>query len=242
MGWIFLLIGAGVSFYLIRDNLTRSRRKMEFALKPNCLLSKNPLLFVGGKKSIFYCLQYWGMIPSYLTQHGYEVHELDLPWRKDHLRELSFVNFLKEQEECGGRFHLFFDESSLPMMQKIFARESFKSVASNTLVAPEFTEVGSASLQPLRHSIEVLPMNFKKKSGIWRWHCLWTQQQKKSDARLNFEFNERNDDFFQSFLERTVQLAEKDFVESTKASSGEPHHDQPSERLQGDLFRFAEIP
>jgi hypothetical protein len=239
MGWIFFALGLGLVYFLIRDNTRRSRRSIEFQLIPNCLLSKNPLLFIDGKKSLVYSLQYWGLVPSYLQQHGYEVHELDLPWRKDLQREFALTEFLKAQEQQGRRFHLFFDASSRPLIRDVFAKQTFDSVASITLIAPTKTQISGQGLKPLRQAFEVLPMDFKKNSWVWRLHCLWTGQ-KIPDARFHFEFNQKTNAFFETFLAQSMKLAEKDFADAP--SSGEPHHEQHAERPPGDFLRFAELP
>lgn len=48
-------------------------------LKPNCLLTKYPILFIGGQSSLFRLFNDWNDIPDFLREHGYEVFTFRMP-------------------------------------------------------------------------------------------------------------------------------------------------------------------
>jgi hypothetical protein len=52
-------------------------------LQPNCLLTRYPVCFLHGYKTLFNAFRYWKGAPDYLSAHGYQVFELAVPWRAD---------------------------------------------------------------------------------------------------------------------------------------------------------------
>src|SRR5690606_3376345 len=74
-----------------------------------CLLTQYPLLFLTGRRSIFYFQGYWNWIPRFLSDHGYEVMTLDLPWRKKGARRQVLEEFLRVADEKGLKFHFIGD-------------------------------------------------------------------------------------------------------------------------------------
>jgi hypothetical protein len=51
-------------------------------LRPNCLLTRYPLIFLEKPKSLFSLralTSTWKMIPSFTAEHGYEVHRIVIP-------------------------------------------------------------------------------------------------------------------------------------------------------------------
>lgn len=93
------------------SNLRRGAKVFEFPLQPNCLLTRYPVVFLTGPRSIFYFRKYWNAFPVYLAEHGYEVFTVHLPWkgpaRKQKLRE-----FLAEQERTEKVFHFVVDAAT----------------------------------------------------------------------------------------------------------------------------------
>ncbi len=100
----------------IFSNTQRKNRKFYYELTPNCLLTRWPILFVSGRRSLFYFSKYWNVFPEFLTEHGYDVYSLNLPWdgpsRLEKMREI-----LKTHAEQSRRYHLVMD----PMTKTEFA-------------------------------------------------------------------------------------------------------------------------
>lgn len=226
MGWIYLaLITAGL-ISLISWNLRRSQEKIGFELKPNCLITKYPIVFIEGRKSIFYFLSYWNTLPDFLAQHGYDVIEYDLHWRNDKKRTKQLRDFLDEADTHNVqsspaeaiKYHLVIDRSSLREVQNLFEKESFSSVASCTLV----TNRSSFFTTTLKHPIEDVLSN-KASSPFtlklaWLLHRFWTQSWETDPVSLNINVGASEDQknkisqLQESMLERAVLLAERDLL------------------------------
>lgn len=128
------------------SNRARRRQNVAFELKPNCLLTRWPLLFVTGPRSIFYFSSYWNLYTVFLAEHGYEVFTLHLPWNKAGLRKERFEHFLKQQEDLGRRFHLVVDTPTWQEFQDLLRHRRSSSVLSIT----EITDAGQNSPQALQ--------------------------------------------------------------------------------------------
>lgn len=123
----------GLSYWL-------RRRKSQFDLIPNCLLTRWPVLFVTGKRSPFYFSNYWNVYPEFLAEHGYEVFHLYLPWRHHEKRAQTLRNFLKHQAssqtKSQAKFHFMLDHESY---------EELKHLLINSSVVASFQIVPAAA-------------------------------------------------------------------------------------------------
>lgn len=93
--------------FLYQRAIDQSLKNLD--LIPNCLLTRHPILFVSGRRSLFYFSNYWNRVPRFLTEHGYQIFELELPWRNEDQRRLVLREGLEAFE---GRVHLIADVSS----------------------------------------------------------------------------------------------------------------------------------
>ncbi len=105
----FTSIAIAILALAILSNQARSRQQVSFELKPNCLLTRWPLVFVTGPRSLFYFSTYWNLYTVFLAEHGYEVFTLHLPWSNPQDRKARFEEFLKNQETAQKHFHFFMD-------------------------------------------------------------------------------------------------------------------------------------
>ncbi|WP_374028861.1 hypothetical protein [Bdellovibrio bacteriovorus] len=112
------------------SNRVRARQEIPFDLKPNCLLTRWPLLFVTGPRSIFYFSSYWNLYTSFLAEHGYEVFTLHLPWKDSEERRERVAHFLDQQEKHQRRFHLFVDTPTLTELKDLLAQRKSPAVIS----------------------------------------------------------------------------------------------------------------
>lgn len=58
----------------LRLNSKRHKLRFDLPLVPNQLLTRFPLVFIEGRKSIFYFGSYWNVIPKLFEEHGFPVH------------------------------------------------------------------------------------------------------------------------------------------------------------------------
>lgn len=222
MGYWCVIAALGWIAFTIYANLYRARNRVSVPLRENCLLTRFPFLFVAGKKSIFYFMNYWNSLPECLAQHGYEVYHLDLPWRGRQQRKNELSRFLQKAEKEGQHFHLVIDESSLPEVEDLFSQEFFTSVTSCTLLATT-PEQKSSSLVPLKHPIEeVIIPPARSFFHLWRWHRAWVQEP-RMQLHPPGVISPRN--FYlmiEKILNHAILLAERDF--SLNSQQGKKNH------------------
>ena len=85
-------------------------------LRPNCLMTRTPLVFITGSRSLLYFFNYWNMIPGFLREHGYEVRVWNLPWR-DGDAQFQILQMLLLSSRTS--VHLLGDSSSVGMLKRI---------------------------------------------------------------------------------------------------------------------------
>lgn len=124
----------------IFSNRARAHQEIPFELKPNCLLTRWPLLFVTGPRSLFYFSKYWNIYTVFLAEHGYEVFTLHLPWKNAEQRKERFRQFLEQQEKTQRRFHLVLDAPTMEEFSDLLASRRSLSVISITELADVGTE------------------------------------------------------------------------------------------------------
>lgn len=139
----------GIQFLV---EVIRTRRLRNLELKPNCLLTRYPIVFLTGRRSIFYFRNYWNQIPNFLAEHGYEVEILELPWKNDALRSVSAQVLLSRRERpC----HLIADSSQMFELETIAALK-LPQVMSTTVTSQSRSKtLTTADLRP-RFSVQIL--------------------------------------------------------------------------------------
>ncbi len=118
----------------------RSKRLVDLELRPNCLLTRSPIVFVTGRRSLLYFLNYWNEIPGFLREHGYDVQVCSLPWRGSATRYQSLSRFL---ETTTRPVHLIADFTSRAEVEKLLLTKRARLASFN--FAEEIT--GKAHLQ-----------------------------------------------------------------------------------------------
>lgn len=157
----FLIFGVALVGWGVLSNQFRIRYSPAFELSPNCLLTRKPILFLTGHRSIFYFKRYWNFFPVFLAEHGYEVYHLRLPWTKTHERTQRTLDFLKGQQQIHKAYHLVMDSVTYAELKPLLSQERLESVQSLTVT---FTEQKSiqTSLQPNLYPTAYLEMKQSK--------------------------------------------------------------------------------
>ncbi|HEY1079076.1 MAG TPA: hypothetical protein VGE46_03230 [Bdellovibrio sp.] len=133
------------------SNQARARQDLPFELKPNCLLTRWPILFVAGHRSLFYFKSYWNTYTPFLAEHGYEVFTLHLPWKSPEQRRQRLAQFLEQQESLGRHFHLMMDSNTLTEFTDLLRQHRSSAIQSLTEIhGPEHPrQKGGLSAFPL---------------------------------------------------------------------------------------------
>lgn len=193
-------------------NWRRSRLSEVKELKPNCLLTSAPLVFIPGKRSLFYFLAYWNQIPHWLASHGYEVYHLALPWMNEGRRRRDLHRFFEQQSKGRQKIHLFIDESSVREITSLLKTQDYECLASVTLIGP------GGKIPPFRLALPIseleLPLPEKPKTPLfWKLHASWTfQSSKHSLHQLGWRLSRRQGDLL---LDRVQFLAERDLLQGS---------------------------
>lgn len=204
-------------------------------LSPNRLLTRYPLVFITGKRSLFYFLSYWNQLPSMLQAHGYETYTLPLPWKNRTSRILALDQFLENQTKIHRRLHLIFDASSADEIQTILRKKNYSCIASVTLMkgqAETHQDWMSSSLTGRLHvPIEEfrIPTLGSRSPLFWKIHLLWTaQSSQRSMDSLGITITENMKEIM---LDRCQFLAERDLQQGPDTSASKPVWQIPESAL-----------
>lgn len=147
-----LVFSVGLVAFAVLTNQLRARREFSFELKPNCLLTRWPLLFVTGPRSLFYFKTYWNSYPAFLAEHGYEVFTLHLPWNNPQQRLERFQHFLEQQEEHGRHFHLIMDNATFSEFEPFLRAQRSSTLRSLTEISEHSSHSTALSALPLPYA------------------------------------------------------------------------------------------
>lgn len=214
---------AAIAFQVYRRR-ERRRAMHSLELKPNCLLTRYPLVFISGRRSPFRLFDHWNEIPLYLREHGYDVWEIDALPEKGRTDAI-----LKAMDELpSSQCHLICDYSSLDELENL-ARSKHSKIASLTCVRNSKTRVQTKpvvptpeDLKPLDNAIEYLDIKPTEPRQLnWRTlmagFCLFIHNRvfldrsRRIDPIETAEF-ETSFEIASRFLEHAVSLAERDLM------------------------------
>ena len=169
----------------------RASRFRGLELKPNCLLTRYPIVFLSKQKSLFRIFDDWSDVPKYLREHGYEVLILTP------LTGYELPSVLKALDDMPAKCHLFAGTFYERLIEDV-ARVKHPQVSSLTFVEekPKSRRADSAAkpsvddLKPLNSAVEVFTVNDSLSSLKTLRDRTWTLESK--------------------FLDHAISLAERD--------------------------------
>jgi len=211
MIWVFFST-LGILFALAGwVNHQRTKLKINFELRNNLLMTKHPLLFINPRRSLFYWTHPWNQIPSYLSAHGFETFEKDLPPTSSAKGRAEFlINSFHELSKNSLRFHLFFEASQADVLTEILKSEISPCICSITFVNPTEFEWPELKSPPIPVFSLTLPSEIRP--PLYTLHLWLTQQLKTAPPVVGLRKDPQD---YQGLLERVQTLAEKDFLESS---------------------------
>lgn len=199
-------------------NRARRRKDVAFELKPNCLLTRWPLLFLTGPRSMFYFSTYWNLYTPYLAEHGYEVFTLHLPWNNPRLRQERFEYFLNQQESLNRKFHLVLDTPTFMEFQDILRKRS-PSVMSITRICDSEKDSSPGDLRGFPLPVAEIEMADTPKGSLflhlgYRLHKQWVRRKELNSLSSLGALPDTALENSGHLLERAQTLAEMDLRES----------------------------
>lgn len=135
-----------------------------FELEKNILLTKHPLVFYPGKKTLFFHKKYWQALPQYLAEHGNDVFHLHLPWHSSKKRIQVFRQLM---QEYSGKYHLIVDDIGFSELS-VIDKEKQKFIAS-ILWVRSHQPTSDASFQLKINSTQSIPVyqiHFQHKNQV----------------------------------------------------------------------------
>lgn len=158
-----LALAAGLLSTSVAMQIAKKKKRKErfrgLELRPNCLLTRYPIAFLSGPRTIFRLFDHWNDIPLYLREHGYDVIVIEPSGKNASERAASTLEALSASQ---SRFHLIAD-SSLEQDVNAIAEQAPATLMSLTLVTnteKKRTQSGAAqapsvaALRPRRIAIE----------------------------------------------------------------------------------------
>lgn len=210
----FIAAGAALTVIGIFSNKLRSQFSPNFELTPNCLLTRKAILFLTGKRSVFYFESYWNFFPIYLAEHGYEIFHLRLPWSHTEARRERVENFLKSQDAAQRSYHLVLDAGSFEELKQTLTLNSLASIQSVTVLTREGSEV-DASLKPTpfpTYYVEMAPAHPSFLSQLSFTLHTWVASSKQKNHLGSLGYYQPQN--AQKLLAHAQMLAEQDLISS----------------------------
>lgn len=159
-------------------------------LRPNCLMTKYPLVFVSAPRSLFYHEKLGGQLQDFIEAHGYVVHSPAMPFRSKPLRQRYLQQWLLKQKDIG--FHFILAEDTYQELKDILPETHFNT----------FTRLPTVLLG---NEVLTEPLFYK----CHRLFCLLfgTKVPPYSQVLLD-----RRLEFYDRFLDHCVDLAENEVI------------------------------
>lgn len=190
--WLLVAVAAAlatvfaVGFFRLSLKKARARRFKGLELRPNCLLTRYPIVLLSKQKSFFRLFDEWDDVPKFLREHGYEVFLLTP------IRGHELASVLRAIEDWPTQCHLIASVSDESLLEGV-ARAKSSKVTSLTLVlaksARRSTEkISVQDLRPLDVAIETFEVDGFKKSNAWEFESQFLEHAislAERDAQLN---------------------------------------------------------
>jgi hypothetical protein len=221
MFWVlsFAILIVSLAFF---HNYFRSQQKKIWDLKPNCLLTRYPLVFITGRRSLFYFLSYWNDIPDFLAQHGFQVELVNIRWNHTHHRFQDLQTTLQSYDRAGKRIHLCIDSTSLKELIRLIDSHHFRCVESIHLFGSD------SELPPYRLKLPIRTIDLSEDEHraplFWQLHSILTFQyslrkSSKTLQQLGWRLNLRAAN---CLLSQVQVLAETDLIKNSRFSTLNP--------------------
>ena len=220
---VFLISAATLALSLVFQVVERRMRAQRFGsleLKPNCLLTRYPIVFLSGPRTVFRLFDHWNSVPLYLREHGYEVYVIEPSGKTRPERTASVLSAI----ESLGRCHLIADGSLEQDLEEIASLRPLGVASSTVVKTPDrnryATRASGLSPRDLRPSlVEVFTIQGSSANGWMAKSKLVLLMahnfliQKRSPFIHPFETAEISPDSFANeakFLDLAISLAERD--------------------------------
>ena len=152
-------------------------------------MTRNPLVFITGPRSLFFYEKLGGTLQDYIAAHGYQVLNPVLPFRGA-IRAIALKNFLEKQSNRS--FHFVLSYRTREELSDVFSK-----YPDSTFTFPEdFKEyIENKNLR--------VPLSYRLHQAF----CVFNGS--KADSYLGV-FPDKNVVLYERFLDRCIDLAENE--------------------------------
>ena len=208
--------------------MLKSMKAYNLNLRPNCILTKTPFVFISGPRSLLHYQQMGEELQIYIKEHGYEVISLPLSFRstEDRKRELqTWLNLNRSK-----KFHFLMAQETWQELTSVFSQTEFhqlNSTSSFTLIGstpdstqditPRNSTQASSSDQDHNEvlsvkSIQLKPMRWWQTPLTYHIHQLFCHLIARTQP-LPYEqtLSVAHPIIYDRFLDRCIELAENDY-------------------------------
>jgi hypothetical protein len=171
---------------------------LRFALRPNCLITRRPLVFLTPPRSLFFYKNTWSEISHILHEHGYKVEIFQLPFQNIHHQ----IKIIQQHKNKLKHTHIFVD----PVTYQNLKQELF-SLSDSTI-----TVIGdSPATGLLNDSVFNFKPDHKQKTLSYFLHQKWCQILGLKTPDYSELLLKNSEKSWHSFLDHCVFLAEIDY-------------------------------
>lgn len=168
---------------MITDNL---------ALRPNCLLTKYPLVFLTGIRSLFFYEKLGGPLQDFIAAHGYSVLSPALPFRSKNLRKAYLRTWLKQQN--SKRFHFILSEKTFDELRELLK------------------DYPDSSFTFILRDLSKFELNSPKETLLYKLHKLFCRVFGTKADPYNQTLQDKSPEFYDRFLDHCIELAENEII------------------------------
>lgn len=179
------------------------------ALRPNCLLTRSPLVFISGPRSLLSPQKMGTFLQDYLQAHGYQVLSPWMPFRSKKHRKMALLNWLEKNK--AKNFHF------------VMAEETWLELSDviGTFFHPHSTVtlVNLKSDPPLQFFLTTTLQYFKSDPTqaplFYRLHTVFSAFMGAQALPYAQTLLEKNKAVYDRFLDHCIQLAENEYKDLT---------------------------
>jgi hypothetical protein len=176
--------------------------RSKLALRPNCFLTRRPLLFIPPPRTLLNYRAPWGNLIEYLQQHGYEARLMDWPFQSSQLQK----TVLRQINPSRLHHHIFVDGETFALFKAEFKDLLQQSPCTLTVIGPSRPAIEAKDLFFLESPQLISPR------WTYRAHQAWlTWKHDRPTLPDHAYVNQLTDESLNRLLLHSTRLAELDF-------------------------------
>lgn len=179
------------------------------ALRPNCLLTRSPLVFLSGPRSLFAPQKMAINLQEFLLAHGYQVESPWLPFRSASQRRVFLLHWL--QKNKSRSFHFFMAQDTWDEFQALL-KENIHPYSTFTVIN-EKVEAARSDLENIKiHSFSAQP---QPSPLLYQIHQIFCKIMGSKALAYEETLLLKDPVLYDRFLDHCIYLAENEYKDLT---------------------------